>query len=86
MITAITINKAGVATCLHTDKFDLGFLGRKSMERAGWVNFDESTQMWTVTIGDSVTYHSTYIAAVEYEIKTVNIKNKEGFLSGNPKF
>lgn len=36
----------GEAQSMHVDKFDLGFLGNKSVKRATEIKFDEKDQQW----------------------------------------
>lgn len=49
----ITFDDQGGAESLHIDKFDLGFLGKKTIVRATDIVFDESAQTWTIYLLDA---------------------------------
>lgn len=44
----LTFSATGQVDGLHMDKFDLGFLGDKSVRRATEIVFDETSQQWDI--------------------------------------
>lgn len=42
----LNFSETGVVSGMHMDQFDLGFLGKKSVERATEIKFDEDAQTW----------------------------------------
>lgn len=46
----ISFKPSGEVESLHIDKFDLGFLGAKSIRRATEIIFDEKAQLWGIVM------------------------------------
>jgi hypothetical protein len=46
----IDFKPTGEVEAMHNDKFDLGFLGRKSVERATDIRFFQSSQQWDIYV------------------------------------
>lgn len=44
----IVINPAGAVKSMHNDKFNLGFLGPQTIQRASDIRFDEASQTWGI--------------------------------------
>ncbi len=79
----IEVGSTGRVAALHTDKFDLGFLGPKSIERQTEIRFNEETQKWDIHYlipggyGDAVNTPALndfagYEDAREFEVRWVN--------------
>lgn len=83
----------GEAQSMHVDKFDLGFLGSKSVKRATEIKFDEKTQQWGLYLpleplqhGDGESYYPvaeaqgfpSYEVAREAEVLWLNVCRAKG--------
>lgn len=79
----IEVGTTGVVRALHSDKFDLGFLGPKSIERQTEIRFNEDVQKWDIHYlitggyGDTVNAPSLnnfegYEEARKFEVLWVN--------------
>lgn len=44
----IVIGAGGAVTAMHNDNFNLGFLGRMTIERASEIKWDEENQNWGI--------------------------------------
>lgn len=44
----IVINPNGAVKSVHNDKFNLGFLGPQTIQRASDIRFDEDSQTWGI--------------------------------------
>lgn len=72
----------GTVEAMHSDKFDLGFLGDQNIERASDIRFDSKTQKWGVWLqrnGHFSKPHnawagfSEYDTARKFEVEVLNI-------------
>ena len=79
----IEIGCTGKVQALHSDKFDLGFLGPKSIERQTEIRFNDELQKWDIHYlipggyGDAVNVPAMnnfegYEDAREFEVRWVN--------------
>jgi hypothetical protein len=48
----ITFDPSGQVESLHIDQFDLGFLGKKSIQRATDIVYDEAKETWGIYLLD----------------------------------
>ena len=46
----IDFTEDGQAQSLHRDELDLGFLGKKVIERATLIEFDVTSQTWQISL------------------------------------
>lgn len=50
---AIEIGASGVVEAMHTDKFNLGFLGERNIRRQTEIKFNLETQKWDIVYLDA---------------------------------
>lgn len=65
----IEVGATGKVSSLHTDKFDLGFLGPKSIHRQTEIAFNEHTQKWDIH----------YLVAGNLEFRTKALDGFDGY-------
>lgn len=77
----IEVGETGKVSSLHTDKFDLGFLGGKKIRRQTEIVFCEETQLWDIVlIADDGMHHGHecldgfggYEEARGFEVRWIN--------------
>ena len=78
----IEVGATGKVSSLHTDKFDLGFLGDKKIRRQTEILFREGPQTWSIclvtedgeVLNSSETFDgfSGYEEAREFEVRWIN--------------
>ncbi len=62
----IEIGCTGVTEALHTDNFDLGFLGDKKVRRQTDILFNESTQKWNIRyLGEDIDVSNSYLSGFD---------------------
>lgn len=84
----ILINSCGAIKSMHNDKFDLGFLGSQTINRASDIRFDEGSQTWGIWffvdgkfVQPSQTSHygfDSYESARKKEVAVMNDSLKTG--------
>lgn len=78
MDLVIDIKENGAVRSLHSDGFDLRFLGRARVKRATSILFDEDKQAWVVLAVNGLEAYTvdaifdSYEGARDFEIKWVN--------------
>lgn len=77
----IEVGATGRVAAMHTDKFDLGFLGDKKIRRQTEIVFCEESQLWDIVyIADDGMHHGHacldgfggYEEAREFEVRWIN--------------
>jgi hypothetical protein len=63
-----TVTGEGVVSGLHFDTFDLGFLGKKQVQRASEIMFNDATQLWDVLLPGQATPHADACGFASYNV------------------
>ena len=79
----ISFEKNGSVNAMHSDKFNLGFLGKKKVVRASDIKHDPETDTWGIHLNDGtgsftltnpvLQGFSEYEAARKFEVKWLNM-------------
>ena len=84
----IVINPNGAVKSVHNDKFNLGFLGPQTIQRASDIRFDEDSQTWGIWFKVRGDFHppalpshygfDSYETARQVEVRIMNESMKTG--------
>ncbi len=72
-----TVHEDGTITALHTDALPLESLGQLTIKRASTIEFNNTSQLWEVTLGSENMpryWNRSRTACIEWEIEQLNGK------------